>query len=208
MSIILKDVSFGYTKKKLIFNNYNLQISEGAITAINGANGAGKTTLSKILLGLLKVKGQVIIDGVAQNKISKSIGYVFQNPDLQLFCSTVFDEFYLPLKFIKTDKESFKNRVDEIVKKFDLQQYLSLFPLTLSMGEKQKIAIALALINDNKYYVFDEPTAYLDNEQKEFFTKIILQLKQNGAGVVLISHENYLLNLADTIVNLEAQNED
>ena len=116
MAIELRDVSFAYPNGYVANENLNLKISDGELLAVVGQNGAGKTTAVKLMNGLNKpTNGEVLVDGVSTKEkscaeISKKVGYVFQNPDDQIFNSTAFAEIQYMPKYFKLSEEEIKRR--------------------------------------------------------------------------------------------------
>ena len=162
--IELENLYFEYNNEKPIINNINLKIIKDEVTGIIGANGSGKTTLGKLMMGILKPKnGQVYI---ANRKISQfslaqigsRIGYLFQNPEKHFFTNTVEEELRFVLKFKGFNEVNIEEKVEGLLKLFQIEDLRKQSPLLLSQGEKQRLAIATILINDPEYLILDEPT--------------------------------------------------
>jgi energy-coupling factor transport system ATP-binding protein len=160
-----------------------------------GQNGAGKTTLVKHLNGLLKpTKGRVLIDEVDTRQasvatLSKKVGFVFQNPDHQLFCETVEDEVSFALKNFGYDEKTIKERVDWALNLLDLMKYRKVSPFMLSGGERKRVALASVLAWDPKIIILDEPTIGQDHQQKETLRQFIAQLNSKNRTVVIVTHD-------------------
>ncbi|MFA6866365.1 MAG: ABC transporter ATP-binding protein [Clostridia bacterium] len=196
MKIDIKNLSYGYSKKKeLVLKDITRTFVSGNIYILGGKNGSGKTTLSKLIMGLIKPKkNQIFIDDVDITKldsgqISKKIGYLFQIVDLQLFAPTVIEELVFPYQLTNTFDDKAKVRIKKTLEKLELVGMEKRFPLTMSGGEKQRLALATILLRDIKFMILDEPTASIDNEGKEFVANLIREFTDNGGGVIVISHD-------------------
>lgn len=172
-----------------------MRILDGEFVAIMGQNGAGKTTLVKHFIGLLKpAKGRVLIDGVDTRSVSvaelaRKVGFVFQNPDHQLFSETVEEEIAFALKNFGFDEKTIKERVDWALNLLDLTQYRRTSPFMLSGGERKRVALASVLAWDPKVLILDEPTIGQDAYQKEKLRHFIIQLNHQGKTVIIVTHD-------------------
>ncbi len=193
--IILKNVDFSYIKGRKIIKNISLQLSKNDFTAIVGPNGSGKTTLGKIIMGILKVqKGKIYINNKDIEEISlgdmgKLIGYLFQNPDKQIFASSVYDELAFPLKIQGEREEVVRRKTQAILNTFQLSHLLDSFPFNLSQGEKQRLALASILLRNPQFLILDEPTTGLDIERKRLLSILLDNIRKRGIGIVMISHD-------------------
>ena len=190
-----KNVYFTYPNGIEALRGVSLRIDKGEFVAIMGQNGAGKTTLVKHFNGLLKpTKGEVIVDGVNTKETSvatlaRKVGYVFQNPDHQLFCETVEKEIAFALKNFGFDEELIKKRVDWALNLLGLTQYRESSPFMLSGGERKRLALASVLAWDPEVVILDEPTIGQDYAQKEKLRQFILQLRAQGKTIVIVTHD-------------------
>ncbi|HDI12316.1 MAG TPA: ABC transporter ATP-binding protein, partial [Candidatus Bathyarchaeota archaeon] len=193
--IEVRNVYFTYPNGVEALKEVSLHIDRGEFVAIMGQNGAGKTTLVKHFNGLLKpTKGEVLVDGVNTKEVSvatlaRKVGYVFQNPDHQLFCETVEKEIAFALKNFGFDEELIKKRVDWALNLLGLSQYRESSPFMLSGGERKRLALASVLAWDPEVVILDEPTIGQDYAQKEKLRQFILQLKAQGKTVVIVTHD-------------------
>ncbi len=193
--IEVEDLYFTYPSGVEALRGITLTIQDGEFVAIMGQNGAGKTTLVKHFNGLLKpTKGSVKIDGVDTTKASvaelaRKVGFVFQNPDHQLFCETVEDEISFALKNFGFDEDVIKDRVDWALNLLDLTRYRNISPFMLSGGERKRVALASVLAWDPKILILDEPTIGQDYEQKERLRNFIVQLNAQGKTVIIVTHD-------------------
>ncbi|KGP77188.1 cobalt ABC transporter ATPase [Desulfosporosinus sp. Tol-M] len=206
----LSQVSFNYPKQnKQVLKEINLNI-KNEVTAIVGANGSGKTTLTKLMLGILQpVNGQIRLEGKSLTEYSlaevgRRIGYIFQNPDQQFFCPTVFEEIGFSLTHRGYGPEAVRKKVNYYLDYFELSAYKNVYPLHLSQGEKRRLAIAAILVNDPEFLILDEPTVGLDVYRKKLLHEHLLKTVGLGCGMILVSHDiKFVERVAERVVELE-----
>jgi energy-coupling factor transport system ATP-binding protein len=173
----------------------NLDIEPGDITAIVGENGAGKTTLVRHINGLLKPsEGKVTVLDLNTRKVSiaelsKKVGVVFQNPDHQLFSDTVSNEILFGLTNFHFNKREAEERLEWALDYFDLKDYRNKSPMMLSGGEKKRLCIACILAWEPQIIILDEPTVGQDYFQKERIREMLLELRDAGKIVIVVSHD-------------------
>lgn len=196
-SISIKNLYFSYKKSdNWVLKGLDFQPPAQGLTALIGDNGSGKTTLGKLMAGILKpVRGQVLIDGQASTDLSladigESIGYMFQEPERQIFAPTVEEELSFVLRYKGIAQAEIETRVSEMLKRFHLTAFRDSFPFQLSQGEKQRLALAAILINRPEYLILDEPTTALDLKRKEELLAILKGLLDKGIGITVISHDH------------------
>ena len=195
--IEVKNVYFTYPTEPRVeaLKGVSLSIQDGEFVAIMGQNGAGKTTLVKQFNGLLKpTKGEVTVDGVSTRDISvaqlaRKVGFVFQNPDHQLFSETVEEEVSFALRNFSFDADTLEKRVTWALNLLDLTEYRKTSPFMLSGGERKRVALASVLAWDPKVVILDEPTIGQDHRQKENLRQFIVQLNSQGKTVVIVTHD-------------------
>ncbi len=193
--IEVKDVHFTYPSGVEALTGVSITIQNGDFVAIMGQNGAGKTTLVKHFNGLLKpTKGEVLVDGVSTKDISvanlaRKVGFVFQNPDHQLFCETVKDEVAFALKNFGYERNIITKRVNWGLNLLSLTQYRETSPFMLSGGERKRVALASVLAWNPKIVILDEPTIGQDHQQKEKLRQFITQLVAQKKTVVIVTHD-------------------
>jgi len=193
--IEVKDVYFTYINGVEALKGISLTIKAGEFVAIMGQNGAGKTTLIKHFNGLLKpTKGEVLVDGVDTKttsvaKLARNVGFVFQNPDNQLFCETVEEEVAFALKNFGFKETTLKKRVTWALNLLGLTEYRKTSPFMLSGGERKRVALASVLAWNPQVVVMDEPTIGQDHQQKEKLRQFIIQLNTQGKTVVVVTHD-------------------
>ncbi len=198
-----ENISYTYPDGTLGFDELSVKIREGERIDIIGANGRGKSTLLLVLSGLLKpTTGKVRILGVNPEEnieeVRKNVGFLFQDPDIFLFNSTVFDELrYVPSQ-LGWSEEKIRGEVSKIVEEFKISGILKKPPFRLSGGEKKRVALASILIYSPKILFLDEPFANVDAKTKR---KIFEILETYDGTVVFTSHELELVeSLADRII--------
>ncbi|MDR0300196.1 MAG: energy-coupling factor ABC transporter ATP-binding protein [Streptococcaceae bacterium] len=191
--IEIKNLTFNYDGEN-IFKDFSLTIDERK-TAIIGQNGAGKTTLMKLLNGLLKPsEGEIFINGESSDgrevtDLAKTVGYVFQNPNDQIFKSRIIDEvMYGPLNLGETAVEAEK-AARQALEKFDQLGLVEENPYDLSLAERKQIAIASVLAMETEIVIFDEPTIGQDFKGKQQLRSVIEDLRQTGKTVISILHD-------------------
>ena len=193
--IEVEDAYFSYSNRVEALKGVSLTIKDGEFVSVMGQNGAGKTTLIKHFNGLLKPsQGTVRIDGVDTRKTSiatlaRNIGFVFQNPDHQLFSETVEEEIAFALKNFGFETEVIEKRIDWALNLLGLTQYRKTSPFLLSGGERKRVALASVLAWDPKALILDEPTIGQDYQQKEKLRQFIVQMQTQGKTIVIVTHD-------------------
>ncbi len=195
MAITFANVSFAYPSGWRAVDDVSFTVKEGERLAIVGQNGAGKTTTVKLMNGLLKpTSGTVTVDGVTTAErttasIAATVGYVFQNPDDQIFASTVRDELEYVPRYRKWDDAKRDERVGRAARLAGIERYFDSNPNDLPLVIRKFVAIAAVLVGECKYIVLDEPTAGLDRPGQRRLVSLIDQLESEGVSVVTITHD-------------------
>ncbi len=195
IAIEINNLHFRYPDGNHALKGINLKVYEGEKVGILGENGAGKTTLILHLNGILKGEGEIKIFGERLNnknlkKIRKMVGIVFQDPDDQLFSTTVFDDVaYGPLN-LGLSIEEVKERVREALKMVELEGFEMRSPWHLSIGEKKRVAIATILSMKPKIICLDEPTANLSPRIRN---KLIEIIKNIDETMLIATHDIQLV---------------
>ena len=194
MIIKTKNLSHVYPGNVQALKDVSIKIDEGEFTAIVGQNGSGKTTLALHLNGLLKpTEGDVIIKGKNTRdsdveELSKIVGYVYQNPNHQLFNLTVRQELAFSLKKLLS-KEETEKRLKETIELFGLQGILDANPFSLNLPGKKIVAMAAIYAMKPEIFVLDEPTTGQDFVGMKLIEKAILQISQEGKTIIVITHD-------------------
>ena len=210
-TLSLAGVTISYKEKTLdqqlghfTLGPIDLTLKSGEIVFVVGKNGSGKTTLAKVLLGLYVPKaGRIWLDGTEINDGNRDwySGHF----------SAIFSDFYLFDHLIETDQSFHSSRVLPLLQRFKIDQKVGIRPdgmlsttTALSVGERKRLALTLAYIEDKPAYIFDEWAADQDPAFKEFFYKQALnELKSRQKLVVVISHDDRYFGLADKIIALD-----
>ncbi|WP_339226811.1 ABC transporter ATP-binding protein [Oceanobacillus sp. FSL K6-2867] len=191
----LKNVSYTYANGYEAVQDVNLDFELGESVAIIGQNGAGKTTTVKLMNGLLTpTKGDVFVDGVSTKeattaKISRKVGYVFQNPDDQIFQDTIYKEIAYGPKSQKLGAREVEDRVRSAAEICGLTESLQEHPYNLPYSKRKFITIAAVLAMDPNVIILDEPTAGQDRESLERLGNIIKSLSNHHKTVITITHD-------------------
>ncbi|MDD2680237.1 MAG: ABC transporter ATP-binding protein [Candidatus Omnitrophica bacterium] len=207
----LRAVRFSYLNKYPALCGIDMDIAGGQKIAILGANGSGKSTLLQLLDGLIfpdagsvEIFGR-FLDEAALNdadfsgRFRSRVGLVFQNPDIQLFCSTVKEDILFGPLQLGLDRVKMKKRVDEVIASLGIGDLLERSPHQLSVGEKRKVSIATVLAIDPDILLLDEPTAGLDPQTSRHIMDIIIEANEKGKTVVTATHD---LHIVEEIADL------
>lgn len=195
MRVVLENIEKSYERP--ILKKVSYIFEPGKLYVVKGVSGCGKTTLFNIIGGLEReYLGNVIFEenGVYENELSGNVGYIFQY-SLLLSNITIFENLLL----IKNDEKS----VREISDKFGIEYLLNKYPEEISGGERQRVAIVRALLQNPQILLADEPTASLDSKNSENTAKSIADLRADDKIVIVATHEHYFDELADEIIFLE-----
>ncbi len=177
-----------------LFDGLNLRLFPGRLTLLYGKNGTGKSTLLKCMTGLVRPEaGRVEIAGMGRPRIDRllgKVGFLFQNPERQLFEDTVRDEVGFSLKHMGLSPREIQVRVAETLEIFDVAHLKDRSPLTLSFGEQHRVTLACVMAPQPDILMLDEPFAGLDFSSRRNILKILSRLRsQRGTTVVIASHE-------------------
>jgi len=198
--IKLENISFTY-KNKIALNKVNVHIKEGESIAIIGPNGSGKSTLLKLLNAIIFPsegkyifdKTQINEDVLKDNKFLKSfhkrLGFVFQNSDTQLFCSTVLEEIAFGLMQMELPEEEVNKRSDDCMNLLNIDKLKDEHPYNLSGGEKKRVAIASVLAMNPEVIILDEPMNGIDPKGKRFLRELLIDLNKSGKTIICATHD-------------------
>lgn len=210
--IRLKNVCCAYDGL-IALRHINLEIGRGDTVVLQGSNGCGKSTLLKLLNGLIfSEEGEYVFDGelITQDKMKNSkfsknfhkrIGFVFQNPDVQLFCNNVHDEIAFGPIQMGLPEEEIKRRVSDLLTLLSIEHLKDRAPYHLSGGEKKRVALASVLSMNPEVLVLDEPLAGLDKSTQDWLLDFLQELQSAGKTLIISTHDDALAHLlGDRIV--------
>ncbi|HCF27950.1 MAG TPA: ABC transporter [Cyanobacteria bacterium UBA11049] len=198
-------------KKQTLFD-IDLEIFSGEIVIMTGPSGSGKTTLLSLIGGLrsvqegsLKILGQQM-HGASQKQLiqfRRHIGYIFQAHNLLKFL-TVRQNVQMSVELSNVSQPEAITKSEAMLRVVGLGDRLDYYPENLSGGQKQRVAIARALVNHPKLVLADEPTAALDKKSGRDVVELMQRLaKEQGCTILMVTHDNRILDIADRIVNME-----
>jgi energy-coupling factor transporter ATP-binding protein EcfA2 len=183
----------------LALDGVSLEIPEGQSVGIVGQNGSGKTTLTKLLNGLLKPSsGSIVVDGkntadhIVQ-QMASTVGYVFQNPNHQLFATNVRAELAFGPRNLGLPADEVERRVDGALEFFDIRALADMHPYRLSFPLRKLVGIASVFTMSPKVFVLDEPTTGQDHQTTKVINELIRKLADQGSTVICVSHDMPLL---------------
>jgi cobalt/nickel transport system ATP-binding protein len=198
--IELKNINYGYSSSSAL-KNINLGIEEGDSVAIIGPNGSGKSSLLKLMNGIIFpdsgeylfrgkiIDSQNLNDKTFLKKFHKSIGFVFQNSDSQLFCQNVYEEIAFGPRQMQFSEDEINSRVRDCLEMLCIDHLKHREPYHLSEGEKKKVAIAAVLALNPEVLVLDEPMNGLDPRIKRFMKELLIELNKAGKTIICATHE-------------------
>lgn len=211
--IKLDDICFAYDSTPVL-KHFSTEIADGEFVVIKGDNGCGKSTLLNIInalefaeIGTYTFDGTVIDKKAVKNEqfakaFHQKIGYVFQNTDAQLFCSSVYDEIAFAPRQMQLDEAEIAKRVDDMLKLTGTEHLKERAPFHLSMGEKKKVAVASVLAMNPQVLILDEPMNFLDKKSREWLVEFLNQMHAVGKIIIIVSHTDDFDKMADKIIEL------
>jgi cobalt/nickel transport system ATP-binding protein len=197
----LKGVSLEYRAGVRALDSIDLTIASGEHVAIVGANGSGKSTLLKILDGLVfptsgsvnafgaPLTEEALEDPAYRREFRSRVGFVFQEADVQLFCSNARDELAFGPLQLGLDEEEVERRVREAARQLRIDKLLDRQPYSLSGGEKKRLAIGSVLTMEPQVVLLDEPSSALDPRSQVWLLGVLEAWKQEGRTVVIATHD-------------------
>ena len=214
--IKFNDFSFKYSSSDTnILENINLSIKSNEITVLAGPTGCGKSTLLRSIVGLIpnmydgEYSGEVIVDGIrikdAEIKeIAKRVGFVFQNPENQIFMFSVERDIAFGLENLGIEQEIIKERIKKMMETLSITHLAEKAPHELSDGQKQRTALAGVLAMEPKILILDEPTSLLDPKTASEFMELMNKLcKEKGISIIIVEHRlDLVLKYADRLIIL------
>lgn len=204
--INLSHISYNYEEVSAL-NDISLEIYAGELIFFTGPNGCGKSTLFKLLNGLIfptkgeyyfdnkKIDKNTLQDNIFAKNFHKRIGYIFQNPDVQLFNATVYDEIAFGPRQMNLNEEIIHQRVNELLIYLNIQHLQDRPPYHLSGGEQKKVALAAILALNPDVLIIDEPLNGLDNKTRQWFKEFLMDFIKANKTILISTHEQELLSL-------------
>lgn len=203
--IEIKDVYYSYSDINAL-NNINLEINQGEAVALMGANGCGKSTLLKLINGIIspdkgyyRFNGEEIThkklqDSKFSKRLHQKIGFVFQNSDTQLFCSSVYDEIAFGPRQMGISESEVTKRVNDCIELLNIPDLKNRIPYHLSGGEKRKVAIACVMSLNPEVLVLDEPMNGLDPKTQRWLVDFLNKLNKVGKTLIISTHNLELVH--------------
>ena len=217
--IKLENVCFAYDEH-IALRYIDLDISRGETVVLQGANGCGKSTLMKLLNGLIfpdeghyyfdgdEITEQKLKDQIYSKAFHQKIGFIFQNPDVQLFCGDVREEVEFGPRQMGLPEEEITRRADDVISLIGIEELSGRAPYHLSGGEKKKVAFACVLSMNPEVLVLDEPLAGLDKSTQDWLTDFLRELQDAGKTLIIATHDDELAHLlGDRIVYMNSRHE-
>jgi len=208
----LNDVYFSYLGKFPALCGIDIRINQGQKICIIGANGTGKSTFLQVLDGLIFAdKGKVNFCGQQLNEkifndakfsqeFRRKVGFIFQNPDVQLFCPTVKEDIVFGPLQLGFAKGQVQKRLEKLITTLGIQDLLYRSPHQLSIGEKRKVAIASTLIIDPQVLILDEPTVGLDPLTTRKIIDLLIEENNLGKTIITATHDLHIVEEITDIV--------
>lgn len=204
--INLSHISYNYEEVSAL-NDISLEIYAGELIFFTGPNGCGKSTLFKLLNGLIfptkgeyyfdnkKIDKNTLQDNIFAKNFHKRIGYIFQNPDVQLFNATVYDEIAFGPRQMNLNEEIIHQRINELLIYLNIQHLQDRPPYHLSGGEQKKVALTAILALNPDVLMIDEPLNGLDNKTRQWFKEFLMDFIKANKTILISTHEQELLSL-------------
>jgi energy-coupling factor transport system ATP-binding protein len=197
--IQIRDLEYSYGKGVKALAGVSLDIFKGDMVAIVGQNGSGKTTLVKHMNGLLMpTAGTILVNDLPTAKqgvfkLGQKVGYVFQNPDYQIFSETVFDEVAFSPRLRKLPENEVKQRVHEALEAVGLAGFDEEDPFSLTKSGRQRVAVASVLAAKPEVLILDEPTTGLDYSEQRSMMDMVHQLNEHGSTIIFVTHHMWVV---------------
>jgi energy-coupling factor transport system ATP-binding protein len=197
--IVCRALEHTYPNGVKALQGIDLEINKGEMVAIVGQNASGKTTLTKHFNGLLMPSsGSVSVNGAATQemgvfKLGQTVGYVFQNPDHQIFSETVYDEVAFSPRLRHLSEPEVKQRVTESLEAVGLSGFETQDPFSLTKSGRQRVAVASVLAARPEVLILDEPTTGLDYKEQRSMMDMVRRLNAAGSTIIFITHHMWVV---------------
>ncbi|CAG0977379.1 partial Putative HMP/thiamine import ATP-binding protein YkoD, partial [Anaerolineae bacterium] len=200
LALEAQELEYLYRDGTYALRGASFRIHQGEMSALLGANGSGKTTVAKILSGIyrptagtVKLLGQDITRPNIRRQLPRNVGYVFQNPDHQIFTRQVRDEIAYGLKNLEVPKNEMERRIAEVLDLVGLADKANEDPLFLGKGERQRLAVASVLAMRPQIIIVDEPTTGQDYRMTQGMMELLKRLHEQGKTILIITHSMNLV---------------
>jgi cobalt/nickel transport system ATP-binding protein len=207
--IQLQNIEYTYPEGTIGLEDVSLQIEQGSKVAFLGENGSGKSSLFLVLNGIHKPqKGKYVLDGKQfgfstqeRRQMAHKVGYVFQDPEVQLFAASVYEDVAFGPFNLGLDKKDIECRVEKYLNLLGIRELKDKAPHQLSYGQKKQVAVAGVLAMEFEIILFDEPFAWLDNRHKQIMNEIIDDLNKQSKTVLISTHNpDFAYEWADQVI--------
>ncbi|MEA4921918.1 MAG: ABC transporter ATP-binding protein [Eubacteriaceae bacterium] len=214
--ITAKNITFAYDEspERHVLDGVSFDLKKESITALAGLSGCGKSTLCRVMTGIIpccidgELTGELTMAGRdmigrSPAELGQKIGFVMQDPDMQIVAATVEDELAFGPENICLPPTEIRHRVDEVMELLGLSYMALTSPSKLSGGQKQLVAIGSVLTMDPEMLIMDEPFSHLDEDGKIMMKKTLIKLRSSGKTVLIVDHDYRSLDFADRIMWME-----
>ncbi len=197
-AIELREVSFNYAEQSVL-KNLNLLAHKNELLAIVGQNGSGKSTLASLCNGIEQPdSGTVFVDGIPTGdysfeKLVRRVAYIFQVPEKQFVCSTVYDEIAHGLRTLGVEQDEIEQQTVKLLGTVRLLDRRDASPYVLSHGQKRRLSVAAMVVSKPRVVILDEPTFGQDYQQAQNLMQMLRDLANEGASVIFITHDMRLV---------------
>jgi energy-coupling factor transport system ATP-binding protein len=197
--IEVENIEHHYDRDHVVLRGVSMRIEPGEMIALIGQNGSGKTTLAKHLNGLLRpTAGRVLLRGedvgtLPLDRVAATVGYVFQNPDHQIFAATILDEIGFGPRNLGLGEAAIRDRVHDALAAVGLSGLDAEDPFLLSKGHRQRLAVASLLALRPELLILDEPTTGLDYDEQRHMMDLLGRLNADGMAVLIITHSPWVV---------------
>jgi energy-coupling factor transporter ATP-binding protein EcfA2 len=198
-AVEVEDLWFAYPGGDWVLKGVNLTVRSGEMVGLIGQNGSGKTTLAQTIMGILKPgRGRVRLFGkdvTSQDLMERAVtvGYVFQNPDYQIFTKSVYEEIAYGLRARGMGEEEVRKRVEEVARMVGLSELLDEDPFFLPKAHRQRVAVASVLALNPKVVILDEPSTGLSPGETRALMDLARELNRRGTTFIIITHEMWVV---------------
>lgn len=183
--------------KRNLVNISQLNVGTGEWITITGANGSGKTSLLESMMQLIKYEGRMLVNHRPFNKIKVAAKYmylVYQNPELQFITSSVYDEVHIQYRNKFNSKQEAETQTEAMLETLNLLSVKSQHPYELSIGQKRRLSVAIALSSSSDFILLDEPTFGLDSHNTFNLIKLFQQRVASGQTIVMVTHDSEIIS--------------